>query len=258
MKTLFEFTVNKKIEIEEDSIGKDSEGNEIKGKKIVIKDVPIKVAIKKPTRELSDQSTLFYSTKISEALKAGVLSEALFRKRLMNDGGVLSEQQSNEYTRAYAGYFAKTNELMTFESKKDLTDEEKSQRDLIKEEITEFVRVINQFEYQNAQLFENTAEAYANRHKLRWWILNLTYVQKSDDKGLKEGFEPFFNANDYERKLVIFDEKEEEADSFYIAAIRKASTLINYWSMGRASTEEELKKIAEDYDKEAAKDVQPA
>lgn len=251
MKTLYEFTINKNVEKEVEAVAVGADGKEVKGLKLVTEEVPVKIAIKKPTRQMADDSSLFYSVKLSEATKAGVLSHALFRKRLASDGGSLTEKEQKEFGDLYTAYFDKQSQITNLNSKKseELTNEEKSQKETLTIEIGNLVQKISNFENVNSQLFENTSESYANRHRLRWWILNLIYIQKIDVKGnLLTDLEPLFNAPDYDKKLDIYDKKEEEADGFYVKVIRKAAFLINYWYGNQANTEEDFIKLAKEFD----------
>ena len=88
MKTLYEFNVDKTVEVEEQET-RVEEGKEIIVKKKVSKSVPVKILIKKPNRSLADEGDLYYSVKVSEGIQKGLLTRALLSKRLINDGGTL-------------------------------------------------------------------------------------------------------------------------------------------------------------------------
>ena len=93
MKKLFEFKVPKEVEIEEIETSKNEKGEEIKITKKNKTKEQVKVFIRKPTRALFDEAELFYGVRLSEGIKAGLLTRALLAKRFTNDGGVLSEEE---------------------------------------------------------------------------------------------------------------------------------------------------------------------
>ena len=115
MKKLFEFTVPKEVEIEENETSKNEKGEEIKITKKNKTKEQVKVFIRKPTRALFDEAELFYGVRLSEGIKAGLLTRALLAKRFTNDGGVLSEEEKNVYATLYVGLFEKQNLFVSLE-----------------------------------------------------------------------------------------------------------------------------------------------
>ena len=106
MKIMFEFTIDKEEEeVEEIETSQNEKGEEVKITKKVKKNVPVNLAIRKPTRGLFDEAELFYGVKLSEGIKAGLLTRALLAKRFSNDGGIFSETDKEEYTKLYVSLF---------------------------------------------------------------------------------------------------------------------------------------------------------
>ncbi len=254
MKTLFEFTLPKRVETEE-TITTEVDGKKVTTTSTVIKEIPLKLAIKKPTRDISDAGKLFYSVKISEALKEGVISEVLLRKRLTNDGGALSDLEKAEFGELYLSLFQKQSEYSEIDKKafNDLTDKEKELKKSLTADIGVLSQKLSNFESNHSQLFENTAESYARNHTMRWNILQLAYVQKLNDKNEPQAdFVPLFPGNDYNAKLKSYDNLEESEDPFYIKAVRKLAHLISYFYIQVANTPEEFMKLSMSYDNELA------
>lgn len=262
MKTLFEFTLPKMVESEEIEITKDEKDNEVKTIKIVEKEIAVKVAIKKPTRELTDAGKLFYAVKSSEAHQAGVISEMLLQKRIANDGGSLNESEKKEFGDLYLTLFQKQQSFYELDSKSfdELTEEQKENKKKLATEIGELSQRVSIFQANHSQIFENTVEAYARNHSMRFWILQLSYVEKIDDKGVPKGeFLPLFGVGDYNQKLKVYDDLEEKDDAFYLKAIRKLANLISYWYINQAQSAEDFKKLSDAYDNEMkANEVQSA
>lgn len=256
MKTLFEFEELKKVETEETIISQE-EGKEVKTIKIVEKEISVKIAIKKPTRELIDEGKLFYAVETSKAHQRGIISEVLLRKRLTNDGGTLSEREKEEFGTLYLSFYELQSEYFLLDNRNfdELSDNEKERKKELKIKLGELTQKINAFEQANSQIFENTVEALARNASMRWWILQTAYMQKIDDKGnVKDEYVPIFGAGDFNSKLKNYDDLEEKSEEFYIKAIKKLAFLCSNWYVNQANTREEFQKLADNYDKELAND----
>lgn len=257
MKTLFEFTINKKVEVEEtETVTTIEEGGaEVKTTKTktIEKEIPVKLAIKKPTRDLVDAGKLFFAVKTSEAYKEGVISEVLLQKRLANDGGALSEREKSEFGDLYLNFFQKQQEYSLLNEKNfdDLTEEEKFKKKSIFGELGLLSQKISIFQSNHSAMFENTVEAYARNHSLRWWVLHLCYTQKLNDKNeTQPDFVPLYGVGDYNAKLKVYDSLEEKEDVFYIESIKRLANLIGNWYQNNANSPEEFQKLLDAYNSE--------
>ena len=119
MKKLYNFTLSKEIEVKETVNEKNEKGEEISVTKTVKKQIPQKIVIKKPTRLLFDEAELFYGVRLSEGIKAGLLTRVLLSKRFTNDGGVFSEIDKEEYTKLYMKIFELQNDFQKISLKED-------------------------------------------------------------------------------------------------------------------------------------------
>lgn len=243
-KELYVFDVYKNVEVEETEVVT-QDGQEVKVTKKVKKDVPVKVGIKKPTRAEADEAELFYNVKFAEGIKAGLMTKALMAKRINNDGGFLSEQEKEEYSKAYFNAFSYENELQRALIKDEAlrTDEEKENiKDLILK-IKEAKRLIQDVEAAQSAIFENCSENRARAKTIMWWILFMSYFQ--NEKG---EWTPFFNGQTFEEKIAVLDEIEEndalpeEQKAFYAKSIQKLSSLVSLWYYGVATTKEDFDK----------------
>ena len=88
-KWLHEFIINKEDKTMESHTETNDKGEKITTEKEVVKEIPTYFAIRKPTRKLFDEADLFYSVKLSEGIKAGLLTRTLLEKRFENDGGIV-------------------------------------------------------------------------------------------------------------------------------------------------------------------------
>jgi hypothetical protein len=101
MKKLFEFTLSRTVKETVTESSKNDKGETVTTEKEVTKEGPQQVFLRKPNRSLYDEAELFYGVKLSEGIKAGLLTRALLAKRFSNDGGVLSEDEKGRYADLY-------------------------------------------------------------------------------------------------------------------------------------------------------------
>ena len=238
MKKLYEFSLNKQIEVKETNVEKNEKGEEIQISKNVKKEVAKYFLIKKPTRSMFDEAELFYGVRLSEGIKAGLLTRALLAKRFTNDGGIFSEIDKEEYTRLYLKLFQLQNDFQRISIKEDKTQEEKDEYESLIKEITQVREKIQDYEFAQASLFDQTAENRARNKTIMFWVLNLSY-ERQEDGSLKA----LFGDGSFEEKLKEYDRLEETSDSFFEKLCQKLVLLISFWYMGRASTQEEFEKL---------------
>ncbi|NBO17604.1 MAG: hypothetical protein EBV07_01815 [Proteobacteria bacterium] len=250
MKTMFEFDVYHEKEIEKVDVSTNEKGEEVKVTSKVKSTVPIKLAIKKPTRSLFDEAELFYGVRLSEGIKAGLLTRALLAKRFNNDGGVLSEEEQKEYNDLYNNFLTLQVDFQKLSLKQESlrTEEEKSELSQIIEKMTETREMIQKYEMAQANLFEQTAENRARNKTIMWWVLQLSLIE-GENKKLKE----LFGEGSYEEKLQKYDEIEESEMGIEKIALQKLLYLISFWYIGRAATQEEFSKLLEAINKDNKK-----
>ena len=240
MKTMFEFDIYQEKEIEKVDVSTNEKGEEVKVTSKVKTTVPVKLAIKKPTRSLFDEAELFYGVRLSEGIKAGLLTRALLAKRFNNDGGVLSDEEQKEYNDLYLEFFNLQTEFQRLSIKEEAirTEEEKKQIQNVIEKMNISRERLQRYEMAQANLFEQTAENRARNKTIMWWVLQLSLIQ-GDDKKFKE----LFQDGNYEDKLKRYDEIEESESGIEKVAIQKLLYLISFWYIGRAASQDEFEKL---------------
>jgi hypothetical protein len=240
MKTMFEFDIYQEKEIEKVDVSTNEKGEEVKVTSKVKTAVPVKLAIKKPTRSLFDEAELFYGVKLSEGIKAGLLTRALLAKRFNNDGGVLSDEEQKEYNELYLEFFNLQSEFQKLSIKEESirTEEEKANLKNIIEKMNDARDRLQKYEMAQANLFDQTAENRARNKTIMWWVLQLSLIQ-GDDKKFKE----LFNEGSYEEKLKKYDEIEESDSNLEKIALQKLLYLISFWYIGRAASQDEFEKL---------------
>lgn len=240
MKTMFEFDIYQEKEIEKVDVSTNEKGEEVKVTSKVKTTVPVKLGIKKPTRSLFDEAELFYGVRLSEGIKAGLLTRALLAKRFNNDGGVLSDEEQKEYNELYLEFFNLQSEFQKLSIKEESirTEEEKANLKSVVEKMNDARDRLQKYEMAQANLFDQTAENRARNKTIMWWVLQLSLIQ-DDDKKFKE----LFTEGSYEEKLKKYDEIEESDMVLEKIALQKLLYLISFWYIGRAASQEEFEKL---------------
>ena len=240
MKTMFEFDIYQEKEIEKVDISTNEKGEEVKVTSKIKTTVPVKLGIKKPTRSLFDEAELFYGVRLSEGIKAGLLTRALLAKRFNNDGGVLSDGEQKEYNELYLEFFNLQSEFQKLSIKEESirTEEEKTNLKSVVEKMNDARDRLQKYEMAQANLFEQTAENRARNKTIMWWVLQLSLIQGEDKK-----FKELFTEGSYEEKLRKYDEIEESDMVLEKVALQKLLYLISFWYIGRAASQEEFEKL---------------
>jgi len=144
-----------------------------------------------------DECNLFYSVKVSEGVKAGLLTRAMINKRYKNDGGGLSEEEQKDFNEKYGELLLKEKEFqvvqLNLQDDKDISDEERQKRlGVLVEEMEDLKAELEKYQVTAEALYEHTSEARAARLTNMWWLLHLTYIKfKNDKKGGIDDYMPY-------------------------------------------------------------------
>lgn len=237
MRILHEFVLQKDEEVEESETSKNEKGEEVTTSRKVNKPVDKGFVVKKPNRALYDEAELFYGVKLSEGIKAGLLTRALLAKRFNNDGGVLSDIEKDKFSNLYLGLFEKQSELQAIEMKteRDRTDKEKKRKEELIDDLNRSREEVQEFEMSQASLFDQTAENRARNKTILWWVVNLSYQKISDKE-----FKPVFDGESFDEKIAHYDKYEEMEEDFWDEVLKKLSYVVSFWYITKADTQEEL------------------
>ena len=80
-KWLYDFDVKKDVRKEVEEKSKNDKGEDVTVTTTVTEQEPFTFSIQKPTRKLYEEAELFYAVKLSEGIKAGLLTRPLLAKR---------------------------------------------------------------------------------------------------------------------------------------------------------------------------------
>lgn len=196
-------------------------------------------ALLKPNRSMKESGEIFYSSEVSRFAKAGVLPRAAWSTILSNSGGSISESEREEYGKMIIDFRDKSLEVQRLITKGSgsLTAEETESLSRLSLELEGIKNSIQAFESDQANIFENTAEAKARNKAIMWWTLFIAY-EKTEAGDYKE----VIPGASYTEKLDAYDTLEEESsDKFKLEALSRIVYFVALWFLGRASTEEEFK-----------------
>lgn len=237
--TMYEFTLNRVKEIEEPVEVKDGE-EIIKGTKKVKKEVPVKLALRKPNRKEKDKMSLFYIGVYGEAISNKAVSEAILLKRFENDNGLLSDAEKQQFSGLQELLIKTEDELQHLMIKPvdQQTDEEKEK---IKQLLTSLAKTKNDiqlFYNQKSNIFTNTAETYARNQTIIRWLINLASIQ--NDAG---EYEFFFKGKNDEEKLDNYDSLNESEEDFIKLALDRFLLSTTAWCYNRATKQEDFELL---------------
>ena len=245
-KQLYKFTIDKQVEKTVQSSKKDKKtGEEIITKKKVTEKVPIEVKIKRPSRRELEEAELEYSVEMSRCVKKGILTKAMLAKKYSDTGGIFSEEEAKNYTVLYKKLLDLQNEYIRLDSVDKKDEKQTTKFEKIKEDIADTKRQIIEIESTFQSFFDHTADVKAQNRLLMWYAINLTYIQEQED----EDPVPYFTGDDFEEKIENYYKKEESGDEFYMALIKKVSTIIAFWFFNQASQPEEFDALIEKLEK---------
>ena len=243
-KYLYEFSLTKEEEVEKVEVSKNENGEEIKFLKKEIIKKPVLFRVLKPTRKTFDQAELFYGVKLSEGIKCGLLTRSLLAKRYQNDGGALSEPEKQRYATLYVQLFQKETELQRLQINLDKLPEDvqKEKVTLILNDLLEVRRELQEFEFYQSNLFDQTAENRARNQTIMWWVLHISYMKNESD------FSSLFGLGSFEERLNKYDEIEDGNDAFIKNAVKKFAYFISLWYVGRIANKEDFEIFDKNYE----------
>ncbi len=242
-KWLYHFEVKKDVEKKVEEKSKDEKGEEITITKTVTEQEPSTFAIQKPNRKIYEEAELFYAVKLSEGIKAGLLTRALLAKRYKNDGGPMSEPEKERYAEVYYEMLVKQEAL----EKLKLNLEGKSEAERTKDasrlmaDLIDLQDEIQSFENQQQNLFDQTAENRAKNATIMWWVLNLAHKKTGND------YVNVFGEGDYDSRLDAYDDIEEKNEPFWTEVIKKFAYFTTFWYTNGITSEEEFKEVEKLY-----------
>jgi hypothetical protein len=218
----------------------------------------LKFFLKRPTRKMFDECNLFYSVKVSEGVKNGLLTRSMINKRYQDDAGALSEEEKKHFNEKYGELLLKEKEFqvlqLNLQDDKEITDEQRQEKlaEIVKD-TEELKAELERYQVKAEDLYEHTAEARAARQTNMWWLLFLTYIKfKNEERGGIDDYMPMFAGKKFDQKLEAYEQVEEriaEEENKYInfeaEVIERSGYLLAAWNGGNCKTQEDFERVAE-------------
>ena len=178
-------------------------------------------------------------------VKRVILTKAMLYKKYSDTGGVWSEDDAKDYGKLYKEIFDIQNEYARLETVDKKTEKQKKKIEDLKEQLASARRKIVDPESAMQSLFDHTADVKAQNRLLLWYTLMLTHIQK--DEGADPV--PYFNGLDFDEKIEDYYLKEDVSDDFYLAVVKKVTTILAFWFFNQASTPDEFNSLIERVEK---------
>lgn len=235
MKTIYEFTLKKKVkkQVEEKRTTKEGEEEIVLVNKTV--SVPVKFVVKKPTRRLVDDAEVFYSVQLSKAIKMGIVTKAMLVKKYADNGGALSEEENKHLLKSLKALNDMQNEYQLLEVSKKKEDEQKKEE--LKLKIVSLQREMQELEASLQSVYEHTADAKAEQETLLWYASSLAQIETEG------GFKDFFEGDDFEEKREDLYEKFEDEKGFDYEATSIICKVIGYWVYNQNCEKKDIEKF---------------
>jgi hypothetical protein len=232
-KWLYNFDVEKTQKVKETVAEKDADGNDIEVSREVEKKIPNKFHILNPTRKIQDDASIFYSVKVSEGIKLGLVTKSYLMRKFQQEGVLPNAEDKKIHAENYSKAIKLEVEMETIKQNVSLSDAEKDlQISPLKSEYQELRTKIFDYENLNSSLFDNTAEKRASDLLNLWFVLHLLYAEKDGSQSC------LFGDGSFDQKLDRLNAIEDSDDEFLTSVLEKGAFLIGRLNSG--SSKEDL------------------
>jgi len=237
-KWLYNFDVEKTQKVKETVAEKDADGNDIEVSREVEKKIPNKFHILNPTRKIQDDASIFYSVKVSEGIKLGLVTKSYLMRKFQQEGVLPNAEDKKMHAENYSKAIKLEVDMETIKQNVSLSDAEKDlQIGPLKSEYQELRTKIFDYENLNSSLFDNTAEKRASDLLNLWFVLHLLYAEKDGSQSC------LFGDGSFDQKLDRLNAIEDSGDEFLTSVLEKGAFLIGRLNSG-SSKEDLMAEIA--------------
>jgi len=230
LKEIYSFNIPKKVTEE---VTEDTEQGKLTKEVEVERD--FRVIIKKPSRPEAEEADTVYAVEYARCIRLGMLTDAMVEKHYANEGGFLSKEDKDRYSKQYLKFIEIQKEYQYLGTKQKKTKKEKERVLEITEEWVEIEKNLEELQATRNNLFRNTAETKARDKTITWLTLFLTYIQEPNSEP-----RPFFAGLEEAGKLEYYDKLVDEEDEFNSNVIDKASLYVSLWYMGKLTHPEDF------------------
>lgn len=182
--------------------------------------------LRKPNRRLFEDGELFQGRMINEAItKHKLLPRALLAKTYTEYDGVYTEKEKEHYKSLITKVRDLESEYQSILLKDDdiRSEKEKERINEIAKELIYNRSLIRDYELQEDSLYDSTAESYARRKFVFWWVSFISYqvIEDKEDVVLK--------GNTYDEKMDHYDVLIENDRQFWQDVFAKFTYYVAIW-----------------------------
>lgn len=181
-----------------------------------------KYKILRPTRDMRTRAEIFRSVQLSEYVKKGILTKAQFRKRYVNDKGVLSDEEQEEFQKAVLEYRDLETKYQKRESaiaENPLTDKEKEEQEALFLKVFPLRVKLNQYLEFEESMYDYSAESLANKDGQKWYLHHLC---------VNEDGSPIFTGSTFDERMKSYDKIADENSDLLL----RLEVLVDQYSKG--------------------------
>jgi len=207
-----------------------------------------KFCILKPNRKMKEDGELFYASKLSHFISAGVLPKIVWDKIFKDSGGIISESDQKAYSDLFVEFAELRNSMDSLSTKQNKTEDENERMSFLESRLVLVRKQMQELEMAQINAFENSAEAKARNRTIVWWAANLSVEENS-----VTGTEPLLGSGSMEEKLDVYDSIVEN-DKFLSDCLSRLNYLITVWYLGSASSFKDFEELDLEYAKRMAEE----
>jgi len=202
-----------------------------------------KFALLKPSRRMKEDGELFFASKISQFISAGILPKIVWQKTFKDSGGIVSSVDQKEYGDLFVEYSEYRNLLDDVSTKKDSekNEEDKQKTSFYEAQMIRIRKRMQELEMDQVNAFEYTAEAKARNRTIVWWAANLAVEEDS-----VSGPRALLGDGDIDEKLDVYDSIVEN-DKFLSDCFSRLNYLVTVWYLGSASDFKDFEQLDAEY-----------
>lgn len=209
-----------------------------------------KFGLMKPSRKMKEDGDLFYASKLSQFITAGILPKVVWEKIFKDSGGIISDVERKEYSDLFDEYAECKNYIDELSTKKesDRTKEEKEKLSSSESSVVKIRKRMQEMEMAQINAFENTAEAKARNRTIVWWAASLGVEEN------ESGVHYLLGSGSMDDRLDIYDDVIQN-DKFLRGCFSRLNYLVTVWYLGSASTFEDFEQLDLEYVKKMEENV---
>lgn len=245
IKKIYSFQVFTEQEIDKTEDSTNNEGEKITITKKVKEKVPQTYFIRRPTRTINEEATLYENVKYSEAIERKILPYFLLKKKLFKNDDIISDQEKNldaakkeDELNNEIENISKEYRHLKLKKEEELTPADKNKIRELEEQYSQKQLALLDFQTLRSNIWEKSAEAYARNKVVVWYMLFLAYKEENGEN--KE----FFKGETLEDKLKILDAFENEDDPLNNSIVNKFLFYTAFWHSNQDAQKEDFDNLA--------------